>query len=83
MEQKLTTVQYLGQLSFEAYTREKKLRDACNTRQEALHIDQKSYEQGKAIAYMDAQRIVENELKRLRNLWQNNTLTYDAFNAGY
>jgi hypothetical protein len=40
------------------------------------------YNEGKAMGYMRSHYIMKEELKRLRNLWQNNMLTYDSFNVG-
>jgi hypothetical protein len=54
-------------------------RAACEDWKAARHIDMKSYRQGEAVAYNDAHHIMKRELERLRNLWQNGGLSYDAF----
>ena len=56
-----------------------KYRDAAATREEARKICMKSYREGEAIAYSDAYGIMQAELERLRNLWQNGSLTYSDF----
>lgn len=48
----------------------------------ATRLRSQGYNEGKNAAYNDAHAIMKAELKRLRNLWQNGALTYDAFNVG-
>lgn len=56
-----------------------RLRDKAKTRAERDHHDHKSYQEGAAIAYIDAGRIVEAELRRLCNRFQNGMLSIDDF----
>ena len=78
MTKELTAMQYLGVLSSEASELANKARDSRpplgrNT------IDMASYRDGEAIAYNRAHRLMTEELRRLRNLWQNNALSFDDF----
>ena len=54
-------------------------RDVCASRFEASHTDMKSYREGQAAAYNDAHKLMQRELERLRNLWQNGSLRADDF----
>jgi hypothetical protein len=41
--------------------------------------DMLGYRMGEAAAYNDAHRLMKAELERLRNLWQNGSITYSDF----
>lgn len=56
-----------------------RLRARAETRQERDSHDHKSYQEGAAIAYIDAGKIVEAELRRLCNRFQNGCLSIDDF----
>lgn len=79
MPKELTAIEMLNTRSSEATALSNKLRDRCPTRQKRDEVDMKSYWQGEAIAFLDAQKIFTKELERLRNRWQNNMLTFDDF----
>jgi hypothetical protein len=42
-------------------------------------VTTKRYRQGEAAAYNDAFKTMKAELERLRNLWQNGSITYSDF----
>lgn len=54
-------------------------RNKAQTRQERDAVCMKSYRNGEAIAYIDAGKMVEAELRRLCNRFQNGCLTIDDF----
>lgn len=79
MNVKLTTLELIAdrqKVSAKAADRE---RAEAKTYQEANHVDMKSYRQGEVAAYLDAHNIIQRELERLRNEWQNGCLTYSSF----
>jgi hypothetical protein len=74
-----TSLELLADRSSIAVKAANKHRDACKTWQEASRSDMKSYREGEAAAYNDAHDLMHRELTRLRNLWQNGSLTYSSF----
>ena len=61
-----------------------KIEDNCAVAQKEARENKigAMFNEGKAMGYMRSHHIMKEELKRLRNLWQNNMLTYDSFNVG-
>jgi hypothetical protein len=83
MTKPLTALEVLADRSLVANRSMYKHQDEAKTWKEANHVDMKSYRNGEAIAYNDAHHIMQRELERLRNLWQNGALTYADFGLPY
>lgn len=75
----LTALQVLDDRSVSATRNADRYRDDAKTRQERDAIDMKSYRSGEAYAYMDARKVMEAELRRLCNKFQNGSLTVADF----
>lgn len=54
-------------------------RSEAQTWQDANKVDMKSYREGQAIGYLDARKIMEEELRRLCNRFQNGCLRIEDF----
>jgi hypothetical protein len=54
-------------------------RDMKKQRGERVEVDTMSYRNGQAIAFLDAKKIMEAELRRLCNRFQNGMLSVDDF----
>lgn len=76
---KLTALEVVGDRGFVASNSAQRRKDACEDWKEASKVDMKSYALGEAAAYNDARKIMEAELRRLCNLFQNGALSIDAF----
>jgi hypothetical protein len=76
---RLTVLELITDRSSVATRAANKHRDECEDWKEAGRVCMKSYRQGEAIAYKDAHDVMKRELERLRNLWQNGSITYSDF----
>lgn len=70
---------YLNIRSSDATKQANAYRDKAETRQARDAVCMKSYREGEAIAFLDAAKLVKEELQRLRNDFQNGALTLDSF----
>ena len=75
----LTALEVLGTRSVEALNACNAARDRASTWQERDRVCMKSYRNGEAIAYIDARRIMDAELRRLCNKFQNGALSVSDF----
>jgi hypothetical protein len=75
----LTALELIADRSIVASNVASARRDRCETRRERDMVDQKSYNMGEAAAYNDARTIMEKELRRLCNKFQNGSLTVADF----
>jgi hypothetical protein len=77
MNKELTALELLATRSTEALCMAHQIKDETITKQP---FNMASYREGQAIAFSDAHKIMEKELRRLCNLFQNGALSIDSFN---
>ena len=75
----LTALQMLDDLAVTATRSCDRARTAKKVRGERAEVDTMSYRNGQAIAFIDAKRLMEKELRRLCNRFQNGILSVDDF----
>lgn len=75
----LTALELLGDRCVTANNAAAVHRDRAETRQERDHVDMKSYRMGEAVAYNEARAIMDKELRRLCNRFQNGCLSVSDF----
>lgn len=75
----LTALELLADRSVTAGNAERACRDRAETRAERDVHHHASYLNGQDIAYIDARKIMEAELRRLCNKFQNGNLSIDDF----
>lgn len=75
----LTALEVLKDRGVVATNAMNRRRDAIEGRTERNAVDMKSYRNGEAIAYIDSAKIMEAELRRLCNKFQNGNLSVDDF----
>lgn len=75
----LTALEVLEDRSMVAIKAQNAARDRAETRLERDRTCMKSYRNGEAVAYIDARRIMEAELRRLCNKFQNGALCVSDF----
>ncbi|QWY83629.1 hypothetical protein [Rhizobium phage RHph_X2_26] len=76
---KLTALEVLAERSSMATDRAFEARNNLKEKNTLGAAESKGYNEGKAAAYADAHRIMQAELARLKNLFQNGALNIDSF----
>lgn len=76
---RLTALEMLDDHSVTANKAATVRRDRAETRKERDHVDMKSYRMGEAAAYLAARNLMEAELRRLCNRFQNGALSVGDF----
>jgi len=75
----MTLIEQIADREITSYNAAKRRRDEAPTREARDKVCMKSYYEGQAVAFNDANNLAREELRRLMNKFQNGALTLADF----